>query len=351
MTIIPLKKPSNEKDAPDMFLISNIDETTALLDDKINEIQTMKNSSDVTPKLRQMCDSLEFQLQEFNKVIEEWVKFQKMWRELEPIFRSPDISRQLPNEAKDFDRQNKTYKQFMKEANDDRKCSTFISATSEHLATFRTGNLIMDGIQKKMNQYLDTKRKAFPRFYFLSNENLIEILADTKDPTKVNKHMNKCFEAIEDVVFTETEIITKFISPENETQDFIETIDPHGDEREGCVEIWMCDIERSMRKSMKSLMAQTYSNFFENDRIAWIQKWPAMCVLGIDMSLWTSRGEEWIGKIPQEPKALKLFEGELMKEISEVVVFVRGKLSKLQRVKVGALIVLDVHSKETVKNL
>lgn len=69
-------------------------------------------------------------------------------------------------------------------------------------------NSKLEEIQKSLDMYLETKRQIFPRFYFLSNDDLLEILGQSRNPEAVQPHLKKCFDNVKSLRINKVHIHT-----------------------------------------------------------------------------------------------------------------------------------------------
>lgn len=181
------------KDVKDLYILGDTSEIVASLDDCLVTINTVLGSRYVSG-IRAYVDTWRTKLMHFQETLDEWLTCQRNWMYLETIFSSPDIIRQLPGPAKTFQAVDKSWKLIMKQTNDEPNALRATTQDKNRKDVFHAHNNNLDQIQKDLEDYLETKRMAFPRFYFLSNDELLEILSQAKDPRAVQPHLRKCFD-------------------------------------------------------------------------------------------------------------------------------------------------------------
>jgi len=163
------------RDTKDRFIIKEVEETISDLEDDIMTVSGMMGSRFVN-EIKAEVDEWERKLGYISDVIDEWLTFQRQWMYLENIFNAEDIQTQLKAETKQFQQVDKFWKDHMSKCKKDAK--VILQADGGViLKKFQENNKKLEEIQKGLEDYLGTKRGAFPRFYFLSNDDLIEILS------------------------------------------------------------------------------------------------------------------------------------------------------------------------------
>ncbi|KAM3869140.1 dynein axonemal heavy chain 12-like [Diretmus argenteus] len=321
-----------------------VDEIQTMLDDQIIKTQTMRGSPFSKP-VESEIKLWEERLIRIQETIDEWLKVQAQWLYLEPIFSSEDIMQQIPEEGQYFQTVDKHWKEVMRHCVKDPK---ILPATSLPglLERLQDCNNLLDNIMKGLNAYLEKKRLFFPRFFFLSNDEMLEILSETKDPLRVQPHLKKCFEGISKLDFLPNLDIQAMYSSEGEHVQFIQHISTS--EARGAVEKWLVQVEDVMLRSVRDEVARSMEAYDETPRSQWVKEWPGQVVLCTSQMFWTSEVE---GAIRAEANGLKNYHQQLKNQLTDIVELVRGKLPKQTRTTLGALVTLDVHARDVVMGL
>lgn len=94
--------------------------------------------------------------------------------------------------------------------------------------------------------------------------------------------MDKCFEGISKVEFSDKDEVTHLISAEREIVPLTKIVDVNEGDKKGNVEKWMLEIETQMRKTLRDQCSQSLKDYYQTPRPEWVAKWPGQIVLAVD---------------------------------------------------------------------
>ncbi|XP_069857585.1 dynein axonemal heavy chain 2 isoform X2 [Dipodomys merriami] len=347
LDIVPYKDKGHHR-------LRGTEEVFQALEDNQVALSTMKASRFVKAFEKEV-DHWERCLSLILEVIEMVLTVQRQWMYLENIFMGEDIRKQLPNESALFDQVNSNWKSIL-----DRMSKDNNALRSTHypglLDTLIEMNTILEDIQKSLDMYLETKRHIFPRFYFLSNDDLLEILGQSRNPEAVQPHLKKCFDNIKLLRIqkvggssSKLEAVGMF-SGDGEYIDFL-----HSVLLEGPVENWLGEVERTMRITLRELLrnCRVALKKFLNKRDKWVKEWAGQVVITASQIQWTADVTKCLmtAKERADKKILKVMKKKQVSILNKYSEAIRGNLTKIMRLKIVALVTIEIHARDVLERL
>ncbi|KYQ51703.1 Dynein heavy chain 10, axonemal [Trachymyrmex zeteki] len=298
------------------FILGPLDELNLVLEDNMLTVHSMAASQFIGPFLN-VVQKWERTMHTISEVLEVWVDLQRKWLYLEGIFVGGDIRFQLPDETKRFDDIDQTYRKIMTDTSkrlNVLECCLIYGRKSEFEAMIAA----LEKCQKSLTEYLCNKRIIFPRFNFISDDELLSILG-SGTPTAIQEYVGK-------------------INPVS-TEDQIE--------------IWMGLALEEMKRSNRYLTKKAVYNYgkVRRPRAQWILEFQGMMVLVANQIWWTAEVENVFDKISQGNKrAMKEYLQQLNTQLDEVVTLMgTGTLTNNDRKKIDMVLTIDVHIRDIVE--
>ncbi|KAJ2947929.1 hypothetical protein O0L34_g9722 [Tuta absoluta] len=281
--------------------------------------------------------------------LEKWLQVQNLWMYLEAVFVGGDIAKQLPQQAKKFQSIDHAYVKIMFRARDIMNCVEV--CTSDETLKHMLPHLLeqLEALQKSLTGYLETKRLIFPRFFFVSDPVLLEILGQASDPHSIQPHLPSLFDAIYTVNFDDKNSITVMNSDNGESIPMSQPVVCIGG-----VELWLNVLLDTMKDTVKTMIAnicQTITGDPEFEFITGYWNSPGQAGLVGMQVLWTSDAEYALKKARVDRHIMKITNTKFLDLLNGLIDQTVRDLVKLDRTRLETMITIHVHQRDIFDEL
>ncbi|RLU26152.1 hypothetical protein DMN91_002318 [Ooceraea biroi] len=285
-----------------------------------------------------------------SEILAKWLIVQNLWAYLEAVFIGGDISKQLPTEAKRFNAIDKSWVKLMLRAHE--KLNAVETCTEDETMSQFLPHLLeqLESCQKSLSGYLETKRVIFPRFCFISDPTLLEILGQAADCHTIQNYLDGFFDNIAKLAFAEKEYekIVAMYSRENEKIELEKSVICVGG-----MENWVNTLLTVHQQSVGAVISLGLQSLRtpEFDILSLIENSVLQVGLLALQVLWTRDSEIAVTMAKRDRTIMKRTNQWFLDLLNSLIGITVKDLTKYARVKYEALITIHVHQRDIFDEL
>ena len=334
-------------------LIRGWDDLFAKCSENLNSLQAMRYSP-YYKEFEEDASAWEDRLNRVHVLFDVWIDVQRQWVYLEGVFTgNADIKHLLPVESSRFQNINSEFFAVLKKVYKSPFVLDVLNISGVQKSLERLADLL-NKIQKALGEYLERERISFPRFYFVGDEDLLEIIGNSNDTMRIAKHFRKMFAGLSGVLMDDEATITGFSSREGEQVQLKNAISLLKTPK---INDWLASLENNMKQTLAELLAEAqevFRNVVSRPDIdftlftSYVASFPAQIVVLATQVVWTASVEACLSAGGEGLDATL----DVSKKVLEILATtVLGDLDPLTRKKCEHLITEFVHQRDVIEKL
>ena len=334
-------------------LIRGWDDLFSKCSENLNSLQAMRHSP-YYKEFEEEASSWEDKLNRVHILFDVWIDVQRQWVYLEGVFTgNNDIKHLLPTESSRFSNINAEFSSVMKKVYKSPFVMDVLSIPGVQKSLERLAELLSK-IQKALGEYLERERVSFPRFYFVGDEDLLEIIGNSNDSTRVAKHFKKMFAGISGAEVNEDSTITAVTSKEGEVVMLKRDVSLVKLPK---INDWLTALDTNVKYTLAELLTEAVGTFgplftapeLEIDHLQdYMKTFPAQVMILGAQVVWTNLVQEALEAAGQGLAKLHDYEVRLLDLLAESVL---QDLPALTRKKCEHFITEAVHQRDVIAKL
>ncbi|KAJ5177895.1 Dynein heavy chain domain-2 [Penicillium coprophilum] len=334
-------------------LIKGFDDLFAKCSENLNSLQAMRHSP-YYKEFEEEATSWEDKLNRVHVLFDVWIDVQRQWVYLEGVFTgNADIKHLLPLESGRFQNINSEFFAVMKKVYKSPFVLDILAIVDVQKSLERLADLL-NKIQKALGEYLERERVSFPRFYFVGDEDLLEIIGNSNDIFRVAKHFKKMFAGMSGLVMDDDNNIVAFTSKEGEEVRLKKEVNLLKTPR---INDWLSALETNMKLTLAELLGEAIEQFgvlyhsSDVDRTAfndYLSNYPAQIVVLASQVTWTNAVQQ---SLEEGGATLPSLHGSEVRILELLAATVLGELDAITRKKCEHMITEFVHQRDCISKL